>query len=117
MFLFFGWRMRDVLDVNIWNLHLMYLLIFGRCNSLLGKGCIIMFMLGNFWIELSSIKSRCVSTYYLHMHINVRIYLLLIIYQNHRIYYSSHANITVYELISTVVHLLHVIPFYPRYYY
>ena len=51
VFFFFGWRMRDVLDVNIWNLHLMYLLIFGRCNSLLGKGC-IMFMLGNFWIEL-----------------------------------------------------------------
>ena len=117
-FYFFWWCMRDVLDVNIWNLqpYLMYLLIFGRCNGLLGKGC-IMFMLGNFCIELWSIKSRCVSTYYLHMHINVRIYLLLIIYQNHRIYYSSHANITLYELISTVVHLLHVIPDYPGYYY
>ena len=61
------------------------------------------------------IQSTCVSTYYLHMHINVRIYLLLIIYQNHRIYYSSHANIALYELISIVVHLLHVIPYYPRY--
>ena len=46
---------------------------------------------------------------------SVRIYLLLIIYQNHRIYYSSHANIALHELISTVVHLLHVIPYYPRY--
>ena len=52
-FYFFWWCMRDVLDVNIWNLqpYLTYLLIFGRCNGLLGKGC-IMFMFGNFCIEL-----------------------------------------------------------------